>query len=66
MMLLTTKSFASVLGRYVGGCLVINYGLMRISAFPQDLSHAAIEMHTSIGRLRSAKFVGKDLAEFYM
>ncbi|KAM8816359.1 trafficking protein particle complex subunit 10 isoform 2-T2 [Rhynchonycteris naso] len=31
-----------------------------------DLSHATIEMYTSIGRIRSAKFVGKDLAEFYM
>lgn len=32
----------------------------------QDLSHATIEMYTSIGRTRSAKLVGKDLAEFYM
>ncbi|XP_066115340.1 trafficking protein particle complex subunit 10 isoform X2 [Saccopteryx bilineata] len=31
-----------------------------------DLSHATVEMYTSIGRIRSAKFVGKDLAEFYM
>lgn len=35
-------------------------------AFPQDLSHATMEMCTSIGRARSAKLVGKDLAEFYM
>lgn len=35
-------------------------------AFSQDLSHATIEMYTSIGRIRSAKLVGKDLAEFYM
>ncbi|XP_030184635.1 trafficking protein particle complex subunit 10 isoform X2 [Lynx canadensis] len=43
--------------------------LSSVEAFEKhylDLSHAAIEMHTSIGRLRSAKFVGKDLAEFYM
>ncbi|XP_044803487.2 trafficking protein particle complex subunit 10 isoform X3 [Bubalus bubalis] len=32
----------------------------------EDLSHATIEMFTSIGRIRSAKLVGKDLAEFYM
>ncbi|XP_019384571.1 PREDICTED: trafficking protein particle complex subunit 10 isoform X1 [Crocodylus porosus] len=31
-----------------------------------DLSHATIEMYTNIGRIRSAKLVGKDLAEFYM
>ncbi|XP_029433678.1 trafficking protein particle complex subunit 10 isoform X2 [Rhinatrema bivittatum] len=31
-----------------------------------DLSHATIEMYTSIGRIRSTKLVGKDLAEFYM
>ncbi|XP_070345132.1 trafficking protein particle complex subunit 10 isoform X8 [Equus asinus] len=31
-----------------------------------DLSHATMEMCTSIGRARSAKLVGKDLAEFYM
>lgn len=34
--------------------------------FPQELSHAAIEMYASVGRTRSAKLVGKDLAEFYM
>lgn len=37
-----------------------------VFTFPQELSHAAIEMYTSVGRIRSAKFVGKDLAEFYM
>ena len=42
---------------------VQNYSVF---AFPQDLSHATIEMFTSIGRIRSAKLVGKDLAEFYM
>ncbi|KAM4699256.1 trafficking protein particle complex subunit 10 isoform 2-T2 [Discoglossus pictus] len=31
-----------------------------------DLSHATIEMYNSIGRSRSAKLVGKDLANFYM
>lgn len=39
---------------------------LRVLCFPQELSHAAIEMYTSVGRIRSAKFVGKDLAEFYM
>ncbi|XP_038615987.1 trafficking protein particle complex subunit 10 isoform X2 [Tachyglossus aculeatus] len=43
--------------------------LSSVEAFEKhylDLSHAAIEMYTSIGRIRSAKLVGKDLAEFYM
>lgn len=43
--------------------------LSSVEAFERhylDLSHAAIEMYTSIGRIRSAKLVGKDLAEFYM
>ncbi|KAM5281646.1 trafficking protein particle complex subunit 10 isoform 2-T2 [Ctenodactylus gundi] len=43
--------------------------LSSVEAFEKhylDLSHATIEMYTSIGRTRSAKFVGKDLAEFYM
>nr|XP_035954876.1 trafficking protein particle complex subunit 10 isoform X3 [Halichoerus grypus] len=43
--------------------------LSSVEAFEKhylDLSHAAIEMHTSIGRTRSARLVGKDLAEFYM
>ncbi|XP_008565922.1 PREDICTED: trafficking protein particle complex subunit 10 isoform X1 [Galeopterus variegatus] len=43
--------------------------LSSVEAFEKhylDLSHATIEMYTSIGRIRSAKFVGKDLAEFYM
>ncbi|XP_053561093.1 trafficking protein particle complex subunit 10 [Bombina bombina] len=31
-----------------------------------ELSHATIEMYNSIGRTRSAKLIGKDLAEFYM
>nr|XP_012634525.1 trafficking protein particle complex subunit 10 isoform X2 [Microcebus murinus]XP_012634526.1 trafficking protein particle complex subunit 10 isoform X2 [Microcebus murinus] len=43
--------------------------LSSVEAFEKhylELSHATIEMYTSIGRVRSAKFVGKDLAEFYM
>ncbi|XP_032721101.1 trafficking protein particle complex subunit 10 isoform X1 [Lontra canadensis] len=43
--------------------------LSSVEAFEKhylDLSHAAIEMHTSVGRTRSARLVGKDLAEFYM
>ncbi|XP_005375931.1 PREDICTED: trafficking protein particle complex subunit 10 [Chinchilla lanigera] len=43
--------------------------LSSVEAFEKhylDLSHAAIEMYTSIGRIRSARFIGKDLAEFYM
>ncbi|XP_069331014.1 trafficking protein particle complex subunit 10 isoform X2 [Eulemur rufifrons] len=43
--------------------------LSSVEAFEKhylELSHATIEMYTSIGRIRSAKFVGKDLAEFYM
>ncbi|XP_037014043.2 trafficking protein particle complex subunit 10 isoform X2 [Artibeus jamaicensis] len=43
--------------------------LSSVEAFEKhylDLSHATIEMYTSIGRIRSAKLVGKDLAEFYM
>ncbi|XP_063301825.1 trafficking protein particle complex subunit 10 isoform X2 [Pelobates fuscus] len=31
-----------------------------------DLSNTTIEMYNSIGRSRSAKLVGKDLADFYM
>ncbi|XP_060741347.1 trafficking protein particle complex subunit 10 [Tachysurus vachellii] len=31
-----------------------------------ELSHAALEMYRAIGRLRSARLVGKSLAEFYM
>uniref|UniRef100_A0A5F8GH21 Trafficking protein particle complex subunit 10 n=1 Tax=Monodelphis domestica TaxID=13616 RepID=A0A5F8GH21_MONDO len=43
--------------------------LSSVEAFEKhylDLSHATIEMYTSIGRIRSAKLVGKDLAEFYI
>ncbi|XP_036898967.1 trafficking protein particle complex subunit 10 isoform X2 [Sturnira hondurensis] len=43
--------------------------LSSVEAFEKhylDLSHATIGMYTSIGRIRSAKLVGKDLAEFYM
>uniref|UniRef100_A0A8C7EDZ2 Trafficking protein particle complex subunit 10 n=1 Tax=Nothoprocta perdicaria TaxID=30464 RepID=A0A8C7EDZ2_NOTPE len=43
--------------------------LSSVEAFEKhylDLSHATIEMYTNIGRIRSAKLVGKDLAEFYM
>lgn len=31
-----------------------------------ELSHAALEMYRAIGRMRSARLVGKSLAEFYM
>ncbi|KAM4689855.1 LOW QUALITY PROTEIN: trafficking protein particle complex subunit 10-like [Rhinophrynus dorsalis] len=31
-----------------------------------ELAHATIEMYNSIGRTRSARLVGKDLADFYM
>ncbi|KAG8431029.1 hypothetical protein GDO86_019539 [Hymenochirus boettgeri] len=31
-----------------------------------ELCHATMEMYNSIGRIRSAKLVGKDLADFYM
>ncbi|XP_062383865.1 trafficking protein particle complex subunit 10 isoform X4 [Sardina pilchardus] len=31
-----------------------------------ELSHAAMEMYTAIGRMRSARLVGKSLAEYYM
>lgn len=47
-------------------CTKIEVQSMMVFTFPQELSHAAIEMYTSVGRIRSAKFVGKDLAEFYM
>ncbi|XP_061483502.1 trafficking protein particle complex subunit 10 isoform X2 [Rhineura floridana] len=43
--------------------------LSSVEAFEKhylDLSHATIEMYKNIGRTRSAKLVGKDLAEFYM
>nr|XP_033797590.1 trafficking protein particle complex subunit 10 isoform X8 [Geotrypetes seraphini] len=43
--------------------------LSSVEAFEKhylDLSHATIEMYTSIGRIRSAQLIGKDLAEFYM
>lgn len=64
--MLRTRSSASA---SVGQCQiwpVVKFGLTRASPFPQDLSHATIEMHTSVGRTRSARLVGKDLAEFYM
>lgn len=44
----------------------IHKALNGFFSFIQDLSHATIEMYTNIGRIRSAKLVGKDLAEFYM
>ncbi|KAJ1112124.1 hypothetical protein NDU88_000392 [Pleurodeles waltl] len=47
----------------------LNEALSSVEAFEKhylDLSHATIEMYTSIGRMRSARLVGKDLAEFYM
>lgn len=43
--------------------------LSSVEAFEKhylDLSQATIEMYTSIGRTRSARLVGKDLAEFHM
>uniref|UniRef100_A0A3B4G246 Trafficking protein particle complex 10 n=1 Tax=Pundamilia nyererei TaxID=303518 RepID=A0A3B4G246_9CICH len=43
--------------------------LSSVEAFERhylELSHAAMEMYQAIGRLRSARLVGKSLAEFYM
>ncbi|XP_042162681.1 trafficking protein particle complex subunit 10-like isoform X1 [Oncorhynchus tshawytscha] len=43
--------------------------LSSVEAFERhylELSHAAVEMYTAIGRMRSARLVGKSLAEFYM
>uniref|UniRef100_A0A3Q2PJL2 Trafficking protein particle complex subunit 10 n=1 Tax=Fundulus heteroclitus TaxID=8078 RepID=A0A3Q2PJL2_FUNHE len=43
--------------------------LSSVEAFEKhylELSHAAMEMYQAIGRLRSARLVGKSLAEFYM
>ncbi|KAL2087522.1 hypothetical protein ACEWY4_016350 [Coilia grayii] len=43
--------------------------LSSVEAFEKhylELSHAAMEMYTAIGRMRSARLVGKSLAEFYM
>ncbi|XP_062868707.1 trafficking protein particle complex subunit 10 [Trichomycterus rosablanca] len=43
--------------------------LSSVEAFEKhylELSHAALEMYRAIGRLRSARLVGKSLAEFYM
>uniref|UniRef100_A0AAY4BY36 Trafficking protein particle complex subunit 10 n=1 Tax=Denticeps clupeoides TaxID=299321 RepID=A0AAY4BY36_9TELE len=43
--------------------------LSSVEAFEKhylDLSHAAMEMYRAIGRMRSARLVGKSLAEFYM
>ncbi|KAI1885446.1 hypothetical protein AGOR_G00220290 [Albula goreensis] len=43
--------------------------LSSVEAFERhylDLTHAAMEMYRAIGRLRSARLVGKSLAEFYM
>ncbi|KAF3694602.1 Trafficking protein particle complex subunit 10 Epilepsy holoprosencephaly candidate 1 protein [Channa argus] len=43
--------------------------LSSVEAFERhylELSHAAMEMYTAIGRLRSARLVGKSLAEFYI
>lgn len=43
--------------------------LSSVEAFERhylELSHAATEMYRAIGRLRSARLVGKSLAEFYM
>ncbi|KAG8513712.1 Trafficking protein particle complex subunit 10, partial [Galemys pyrenaicus] len=43
--------------------------LSSVEAFEKhylDLAHAAMEMYSSVGRARSSRLVGKDLAEFYM
>ncbi|XP_041114693.1 trafficking protein particle complex subunit 10-like isoform X2 [Polyodon spathula] len=43
--------------------------LSSVEAFEKhylELSHAAMDMYRTIGRLRSARLVGKSLAEFYM
>ncbi|KAL6468804.1 hypothetical protein MHYP_G00223280 [Metynnis hypsauchen] len=43
--------------------------LSSVEAFEKhylELSHAALEMYRAIGRMRSARLVGKSLAEFYM
>ncbi|XP_010903475.2 trafficking protein particle complex subunit 10 isoform X2 [Esox lucius] len=43
--------------------------LSSVEAFEKhylELSHAAVEMYRAIGRMRSARLVGKSLAEFYM
>uniref|UniRef100_A0A1A8MMX0 Trafficking protein particle complex 10 n=2 Tax=Nothobranchius pienaari TaxID=704102 RepID=A0A1A8MMX0_9TELE len=43
--------------------------LSSVEAFERhylELSHAAMEMYQAIGRMRSARLVGKSLAEFYM
>ncbi|KAJ8379168.1 hypothetical protein AAFF_G00230800 [Aldrovandia affinis] len=43
--------------------------LSSVDAFERhylDLTHAAMEMYRAIGRMRSARLVGKSLAEFYM
>uniref|UniRef100_A0A674BVW5 Trafficking protein particle complex subunit 10 n=1 Tax=Salmo trutta TaxID=8032 RepID=A0A674BVW5_SALTR len=43
--------------------------LSSVEAFERhylELSHAAVEMYRAIGRMRSARLVGKSLAEFYM
>ncbi|XP_034042222.1 trafficking protein particle complex subunit 10 [Thalassophryne amazonica] len=43
--------------------------LSSVEAFERhylELCHAAMEMYRAIGRLRSARLVGKSLAEFYM
>ncbi|XP_073682066.1 trafficking protein particle complex subunit 10 isoform X2 [Garra rufa] len=43
--------------------------LSSVEAFEKhylELSHAAMEMYQAIGRLRSARLVGKSLAEFHM
>ncbi|XP_051871190.1 trafficking protein particle complex subunit 10 isoform X2 [Pristis pectinata] len=47
----------------------LNEALSSVEAFEKhylDLSYAAIEMYKTIGRVRSAQLLGKDLADFYM
>ncbi|XP_072900857.1 trafficking protein particle complex subunit 10 isoform X1 [Hemitrygon akajei] len=47
----------------------LNEALSSVEAFEKhylDLSYAAMEMYKTIGRVRSAQLLGKDLADFYM
>uniref|UniRef100_A0A674CUS2 Trafficking protein particle complex subunit 10 n=1 Tax=Salmo trutta TaxID=8032 RepID=A0A674CUS2_SALTR len=47
----------------------LNEALSSVEAFEKhylELSHAAMEMYRAIGRMRSARLIGKSLAEFYM
>ncbi|KAM9417951.1 trafficking protein particle complex subunit 10 [Salvelinus alpinus] len=47
----------------------LNEALSSVEAFEKhylELSHAAMEMYRTIGRMRSSRLIGKSLAEFYM